>query len=459
MPTEIILPKVDMDMESGRISRWFVAEGDQVKKGDVLFEIETDKAAMEVDAPVAGTLRDVVGKVDVAIPVGEVVAWIFAEGEAYAPPAAADTAEPAAQAPVARPAPDAVASGQPDRREEAGAAATDGRIRATPLARRLARQNNVDLAALSGSGPQGRIQRKDVEAADAAAGDERPRPVCKAPSAAPAPAAEAVRTSEPATRRGGRTAGPLNAVWLREGSGVPVVLLHGFGADLNGWRPFVSGSALAGPVLALDLPGHGGSTRDVPESLEAIAQAVEATLEASGAPSFVLVGHSFGAAVAATLAARAMANVRGLALIAPAGLGPQINGAFLDGFVRARSEASLRPWMAELATDASVLTPAFVAMTLKQAGDEALRASQARLAGRFMPDGTQAIDIRPALKALPIPTRVIFGADDRIIPASHAHGLPGEIGVHVFSGCGHLPQFERRDQVMRIVAELAKLAA
>ena len=81
MPVEVILPKVDMDMATGRISRWYVEDGAAVKKGDVLFEIETDKAAMEIDAPASGTIRDITGKEGVDIPVGEAVAWIYAEGE------------------------------------------------------------------------------------------------------------------------------------------------------------------------------------------------------------------------------------------------------------------------------------------------------------------------------------------------------------------------------------------
>ncbi|RVC58964.1 biotin/lipoyl-binding protein, partial [Mesorhizobium sp. M2A.F.Ca.ET.046.02.1.1] len=83
MPTEVILPKVDMDMATGQISRWFAEEGARVKKGDVLFEIETDKAAMEIDAPASGTLRNVTGKERVDIPVGEPVAWIYADDEVY----------------------------------------------------------------------------------------------------------------------------------------------------------------------------------------------------------------------------------------------------------------------------------------------------------------------------------------------------------------------------------------
>ena len=84
MPTEVILPKVDMDMATGQISRWFAEEGARVNKGDVLFEIETDKAAMEIDAPASGVLRDVTGKEGIDIPVGAPVAWIYADDEAYA---------------------------------------------------------------------------------------------------------------------------------------------------------------------------------------------------------------------------------------------------------------------------------------------------------------------------------------------------------------------------------------
>ena len=83
MPVEVILPKVDMDMATGQISRWFVAEGAAVKQGDLLFEIETDKAAMEIDSPAAGTIRDIVGKEGVDIAVGSPVAWIYAAGEQY----------------------------------------------------------------------------------------------------------------------------------------------------------------------------------------------------------------------------------------------------------------------------------------------------------------------------------------------------------------------------------------
>jgi len=185
MPVEVILPKVDMDMATGQISRWFVAEGASVKQGDVLFEIETDKAAMEIDAPASGILRNITGKERVDIPVGQAVAWIYAEGEAagaspVAPPAGETPAKPAevtAALPIASQ--DKDEASVPQNRSESDS----GGVRATPLARRLAREAGLDLTSVSGTGPHGRVVKADVEAAIAGGGAKPAAPAAAAPSA------------------------------------------------------------------------------------------------------------------------------------------------------------------------------------------------------------------------------------------------------------------------------------
>jgi len=161
MATEIILPKVDMDMATGKISKWFFKEGDRVAKGAVLFEIETDKAAMEIDSPAAGILRNVTGEEGVDIAVGSAVAWVYEDGEEYlaAPELSTPTtngkAEPSEAAIV-----DLVRAGSHDAWVDHRSA-----IRATPLARRLARESGVDLSSVAGSGPHGRIVSADVSKA------------------------------------------------------------------------------------------------------------------------------------------------------------------------------------------------------------------------------------------------------------------------------------------------------
>ena len=159
MPVEVILPKVDMDMTTGRISRWLVAEGADVKKGDALFEIETDKAAMEVESPGTGKLEQVTAREGDDIPIGQVVAWIFAEGEAPAgagAPSASQIVKEVKEVPAE---PAAIVENQHGNADPRA----DG-VRATPLARRLAKQKGVDLSAVSGSGPRGRILSADIEA-------------------------------------------------------------------------------------------------------------------------------------------------------------------------------------------------------------------------------------------------------------------------------------------------------
>lgn len=470
MPVEVILPKVDMDMATGRISRWYVDEGATVKKGDLLFEIETDKAAMEIDAPATGTIRDISGKEGIDIPVGEAVAWIYAEGEAHKslpdnspPPLTPPNASPTADTTIVEgPIVPAEPKNPPPCGERSGAGVSGSAqplaqspqgvgVRATPLARRLAAEVGLALDAIAGSGPKGRVMRKDVEAAIPAK-LEAPATAQSAPIVSRSPASSQPR---PTPQRAAGAA-PLNFAWLRQGEGRPIVLIHGFGADLNSWRPMLAAGPVDMPILALDLPGHGGSPCQVPTDLDAIAADVEATLAALDVGPALLVGHSFGGAVAATVAARGHVDVRALALIAPAGLGPEINGAFLQGFVRAKSEASLMPWLRQLVADEQVLSKPFVNATLAQAADSELRTAQAEIADRFFADGTQTFDIRGLLAALRIPVRVIVGANDRIIPASQSLGLPGEVALHVFPATGHMPQVERREQVLKILLEMAR---
>ena len=183
MPTEILMPALSPTMEEGTLAKWLVKEGDTVKSGDILAEIETDKATMEFEAIDEG----VIGKILVpagteGVKVNVAIAVLLEDGESAAvigtsaPPAAsaaAPAAAPAAAVPAAAPAP------------AAPKAASGERIFASPLARRIATQKGLDLAAVAGSGPHGRIVKADVEGATAAPKAAAPAPVA-APAATPA---------------------------------------------------------------------------------------------------------------------------------------------------------------------------------------------------------------------------------------------------------------------------------
>ena len=173
MATEVIMPKVDMDMSHGRVLAWRVKEGQTVEKGEPLFDIETDKAAMEVESPASGTVRDLVEEnVDVAI--GETVAFIYADGESITVPPGAPASAVIKAQPDPSPATDqpagsitetdvTIPSGGPGRNGAAVDDSPHGKLRASPVARRIARDNGINLARISGSGPRGRILREDVE--------------------------------------------------------------------------------------------------------------------------------------------------------------------------------------------------------------------------------------------------------------------------------------------------------
>ncbi len=177
MAETITMPKLGFDMAEGTLVRWVRVEGETVDKGQVLAEIETDKATVEVEANVSGVVYKHLVEQGAVVPVGSPIAIIAAPGEKVSdvpdqPPAE----KPAAPAEEAGSAAQAPAESQPG----AEPAGEDGRLKASPLAKKVAEQSGVDLSQVKGTGPGGRIVRKDIEAALAA------------PKAAPAAAPSAV---------------------------------------------------------------------------------------------------------------------------------------------------------------------------------------------------------------------------------------------------------------------------
>jgi pyruvate dehydrogenase E2 component (dihydrolipoamide acetyltransferase) len=182
MAERIIMPKAGMAMEEGTIVRWMKKVGDQITKGEPIAEIETDKITMELEAEVTGTLIQIVHKDGETVPVTQTIAWVGAAGEkpAAAEPAAAPPAQAAraAEPPVhtaAQPARGAAPAPAPRAAPAAAPApvrlpAPDGRVPATPAARRLAAEKGVSLASVPGSGPLGAVRAADVEKAAAAFG-------------------------------------------------------------------------------------------------------------------------------------------------------------------------------------------------------------------------------------------------------------------------------------------------
>nr|WP_321510241.1 pyruvate dehydrogenase complex dihydrolipoamide acetyltransferase [uncultured Celeribacter sp.] len=204
MAIELLMPALSPTMEEGTLAKWLVKEGDEISSGDVIAEIETDKATMEFEAVDEG----VMGKILVAegtegVKVNDPIAILLEEGEDAsamddmgADASKADAAPAPAAAPASDTAPkaDASASAAATPAPAAPVAASGERIFASPLARRIAAQKGLDLTAIKGSGPKGRIVKADVEAADAAPKTEAKQPAAAAPIAASAPAGPSAET-------------------------------------------------------------------------------------------------------------------------------------------------------------------------------------------------------------------------------------------------------------------------
>ena len=219
--------------------------------------------------------------------------------------------------------------------------------------------------------------------------------------------------------------------YLKQGdAGEPVVLIHGFGGDLNNWLFALPALAEEHTVYALDLPGHGGSSKDVGDGT-GLADAVIAFLDAVGLDRPHLVGHSLGGLVAAQVAERGRAA--SLTLVAPAGFGQPVNQEFLEGFISAESRRELKPVLQLLFADESLVTRSLVDDVLKYKRIDGVTEALTTLRGAAFADAPE----------VDVPVLTIWGAEDRIIP-------PGA-DAELIGGAGHSPHMEAAGEVNRLI--------
>lgn len=242
----------------------------------------------------------------------------------------------------------------------------------------------------------------------------------------------------------------------RAGAGdeVPVVLIHGFSGDMNNWLFNIEPLAARKEVIALDLPGHGGSSKDVGDaSLAALSEAVAATLDAIGVGRAHLVGHSLGAAVAARLAADAPQRAASLVLIAPAHLpGTKASEKFLSGIVEAQRARDLRPFVEMLFSDPSLVTKDMLEDMIKYKRLDGVTEALGALRDRLL-SAAEADALAADLAKIPSAT-VIASRKDEIVGAPDEAALPAGFRVRWIDGAGHMPHLEQAAEVNAILTEL-----
>jgi pyruvate dehydrogenase E2 component (dihydrolipoamide acetyltransferase) len=272
-------------------------------------------------------------------------------------------------------------------------------------------------------------------------------------------AAEAAEDSTLAPRdvdAGGRR---LRVLDLGGSAETPVLLVHGFGADLNTWMFTQPVLAEGRRVIALDLPGHGGSTKAVDAGVDgdAFAADIDRALAALGIDRFHLVGHSMGGGIAIHFALWQPARVASLTLIASACLGEEINAAFINGFARAQRRREMQEVLTLLVHDPAMVSRQMVEDVLRYKRLDGVSAALTAITAEWFPNGWQRMGFAAIVPTLGLPVQIIWGRDDRIIPLAHAEALAGKLPVHILDGAGHLPHMEKSGEVNRLIGRFIEV--
>lgn len=415
------MPRMGETMEEGRLAAWLVEPGQPFKRGDALLEVETDKTVVEFPALGDGVLIAPLVELGEMVDVGTPIARIdVGDGPDWTDDGRdAEVDEDVRSATASEP--QSIASKNTTSDVTHETPARDAR-RATPVARRVARQHGIDIATLTGSGRRGRIERRDVEAAMSEQAE---------------PPVAGLRTGH-------------GLAWLEKGpaGGAPIVFVHGFAADHSAWAGLQSHMARTGNrTLAVDLPSHGAATAEaidtdaLPQPLLKLAQ------ERLDSTAVHIVAHSMGTIAAVRLAQAH--PVASLTLIAPVGVGRRINTGFLDALARPKSADHVKSTLKRLTAGPNGLSDAAIETIFADLS----RGRTAALAQSLAGASGQAVDIRTDLANLAgeIPVSVILGHRDQILDWSEALEVSPLICTHHLPDVGHMPHWEAPAVVQAIL--------
>lgn len=247
--------------------------------------------------------------------------------------------------------------------------------------------------------------------------------------------------------------GGLSLRYLKLGKGgEPAILIHGFGGDLNSWMFNHETLAADRAVYALELPGHGASSKQVGGgTIAEFASILGHFMDALNLPRAHLAGHSMGGAVAIEFALGQPERTVSLTLIASLGLGTEIDGEYIEGFIQAGRRKEIAPQVQKLFADPKLVSRQMIEDILRYKRLDGVEQALRTIAAQFYQGGRQTVALRDQLGRLPMPVSVIWGAEDRILPASQARELPKNIKAEILNGVGHMAQMEAAQEVSRLM--------
>jgi len=238
-----------------------------------------------------------------------------------------------------------------------------------------------------------------------------------------------------------------------ENSATPVVLIHGFGGDSDNWLFNIDELAKSRPVYAVDLPGHGKSTKTLATGdLGELAQAIADLIEAIGARKVHLVGHSLGAAAAFQVLRERPERVVSIVGIAPAGLGDRVNAEFIDGFITAEKRKDIKAALQLLVGDPELVTAQMIEGVQRFKRLEGAKEALRSIADKNLPLGRQTASFRDLVADNRVPVLIVWGGRDAILDSAAARGFPSSVKIALFDNVGHMPHMEAASKTNEAMA-------
>lgn len=237
-------------------------------------------------------------------------------------------------------------------------------------------------------------------------------------------------------------------------TGEPIIFIHGFGSDATTWRNIQVQLENKRRTIAFDLPAHGRALAEYkPSNAVGSAKAIVKSLETLELDQFHLVGHSMGGAIASLIAMRAPERVKSLTLLAPGGFGPEINAKLLRRYAVAQTEAEQQVLLEQFFGQEFKIPKKLADYVSMQRATPGAAEALREVSSLIMDGEKQGVLPTQSLGDLPMPIKVLWGTQDRILPTRQCHKLPGPIACHVFDGVGHMVHMEIPQQVIRLILE------